>query len=50
MSKFCPCIDREGVCGHMGSPYWLDQCPIHINEYCPMGCNNPEFEEDNDES
>lgn len=50
MSKFCPYIDHGCRCGYQGGPYWLDYCPIPINEYCPMGCNNPEIDEDEEES
>lgn len=45
MSKFCSCMDNEGYCCHTRSPYFLDRCPIPINQDCPMGCNNPEFDE-----
>ena len=48
MSKFCPCIDRRGVCGNPSCPYFLGICPIPIGELCPMGCNNPEIEDEED--
>lgn len=49
MSKFCPCIDNRGYCGYFGCPYFLKPCPIPSDEFCPMGCNNPEIEEDEEE-
>ena len=46
MSNFCPCIDRRGICGHPDCPHFLERCPIPYDEWCPMGCNNPEIEEE----
>lgn len=48
MSKFCPCIDSRGYCSYLGFPYFLEPCPVSIDEFCPMGCNNPETEDDED--
>lgn len=45
MSKFCGCMDNEGYCGHLKSPHFLDICPIPIDEWCPTGCNNPVFDD-----
>lgn len=46
MSNFCPYIDQDGICSHMDCPDFLCQCSIPYDEYCPMGCNNPDIEED----
>ena len=46
MSEFCPCISNRGICENTGCAYFLDQCPIPINEFCPAGCNNPVFDDD----
>ena len=48
MSKFCPCIDSRGYCSYLGCSYFLEPCPVSIDELCPMGCNNPETEDDED--
>jgi len=49
MSKFCPCIDNQGYCSHIGCPYFLEPCPVPIDELCPMGCNNPEIDDELEE-
>lgn len=49
MTKFCDYTDRNGYCGNIVCPYYFEQCPIPIDQWCPMMCNNPEIEVDEED-